>query len=132
MKSKWGEYLGREKCPYARRWYIESKYLGSIRIHHFMGPDDTRYLHDHPWWYFTIILKGKYEDRSETPVILGGWKRFAFRKAEHAHAVIPLTSNGVWTLVLTGRKTRTWGFWINGKWKKSLRFFFDIGHPPCE
>lgn len=32
-------------------------------MHHWLGPDDDRAFHDHPWWFLTLVLRGGYADR---------------------------------------------------------------------
>lgn len=133
-RNKWGEYLGRVECPYARRWVIESPTGYSLRIHHFYKSDDKRYYHDHPWWFLTLVLRGSYIDVSASgqDKLTPGSVRF--RKSSHAHSVVvnhDYRENGVWTIVLTGPKSRKWGFWVNGKFKKANKYFLEHGHPPC-
>lgn len=127
----WGEELGIKECPYAKRWVLDL-YFFSLRLHHFIHSDDPRYKHDHPWWYVTFIIKGAYWDRrfAYDDVYLKA-PAIAFRRSSHAHYVDP-DEGGVWTIVLTGRHKRTWGFWVKGKFKKAYRYFYDYGHPPCE
>ena len=57
----WNQKLGREECPYMRRWVIDL-YFFSIRLHHWMASDDQRHYHDHPWDFISLILKGGYMD----------------------------------------------------------------------
>lgn len=126
----WGQLLGREECPYARRWVLNLG-LFSLRVHHFYRSDDARYFHDHAWWFCTLVLRGGYTDVSpdgEDHLRRGSVR---FRRAHHRHTV-RTDEGGVWTLVLTGRKRRAWGFWVGEKFKKSYRYFFDHGHHPCD
>lgn len=126
----WGQYLGLQECPYARRWALDLVVF-SIRLHHFFRSDDPRYRHDHPWWYCGVVLKGGYYDRDgQTDKFLSPGRPF-FRKSERAHYVDPVPG-GSWSLVFTGPVSRHWGFWVGDKWKRAHRFFFDYGHPPCD
>lgn len=48
---------------YMNRYWIfikRAKTHIQIRLHHILRSDDDRALHDHPWWYLSIILKGGY------------------------------------------------------------------------
>jgi hypothetical protein len=111
-----------------------------VRLHHWLGPDDDRAFHDHPWWFVTFVIKGGYTDRSQAgdghvhsdrvqaPAI-------RFRPALHRHTVIP-SEGGAWTVLVTGPRVRTWGFWVRvgaGKVKfyKARRWFESQGHHPC-
>lgn len=155
MNTKWGQYLGLDECPYARRWVIEGK-LGSVRVHHFYKSDDERAFHDHPWWFLTFVFKGGYtdvnpdeEDHVRAPAI-------RFRRAEHRHTV-RTDPGGAWTLVVSGPKKRVWGFWVPDilfndrrrarhgdeaaqeridnapkKFLRNERYFRQWGHHPCE
>lgn len=125
----WAEKLGLPECPYVIRWKIETK-LGSIRIHHWLGPDDDRAFHDHPWRFVTVVLKGGYTDRSPSgdDHLRAGSVRH--RPALHRHTVVP-DPGGAWTLIITGPKVRAWGFWLDGKFRKARKWFSSHGHHPC-
>lgn len=115
-------YIGGMENPYLMRWYlIPRNERLNVYLHKFLRDDDDRALHDHPWWFVSVMLKGSYiehlgEDWYGYKVDIVR-KRFstAFREAEHRHRVVLLKRNGVpipcWTLVVTGRKVREWGFW---------------------
>src|SRR5208282_805597 len=48
---------------YMERWWIRRPKEGrkwTCRLHHILRSDEDRHLHDHPWPYVTIILKGGY------------------------------------------------------------------------
>lgn len=125
----WREKLGLPSCPYVIRWRIETKWF-SIRLHHWLSPDDDRAFHDHPWAFTTFVLKGGYVDESSagSEHLQAGDVRH--REAEHRHTVYP-DPGGAWTLVVTGPKIRTWGFWANGKFIKANKWFASRGHHPC-
>lgn len=112
--------------PYLLRWYVIPRNpVLNVYLHKFLRSDDDRALHDHPWWFLSLILKGGYTEVTEdarTPRsgILGGryrgWDRqFAFRPATFRHRVELWPEQvGVlpcWTLIVTGRVVRKWGFW---------------------
>ncbi|WP_141564272.1 hypothetical protein [Mycolicibacterium palauense] len=136
MNSSGGAYL--------RRWHIipRNKFF-NIYLHHFLSSDEDRALHDHPWWFASLVLRGGYWEHRED-----GWMRwrrpgsFAIRRADTAHRVeldtkiVEAKVPGVWktwvdgfvrrdkpawTLIFTGPKIRSWGFhcpqgWIH--WKR--------------
>lgn len=126
----WKEKLGRSECPYIERWVLNFHFF-SIRLHHFLYSDDTRAPHDHPWWFITFVLKGGYTDRSPENDDYLKRGSIRFRSAHHRHSVI-VDPGGVWTLLITGRPKRKWGFWVEGKFRKSNKYFFMYGHPACE
>jgi hypothetical protein len=135
---KWREKLGLPQCPYLIRWRLELP-LGSLRVHHWLGPDDDRAFHDHPWWFLTFVFWRGYTDRSPGETPLSPYRSehlkapaIRFRPALHRHTVVP-DPGGAWTVMLTGRRTRTWGFWPGGvKFVKANKWFLTRGHHPCQ
>lgn len=123
--------IGDPAAPYMLRWYLipRNPWL-NIYLHKFMRSDDDRALHDHPWWFASFMLKGSYIEHVELFQLQDQNKRwasftkvtqrdagsFAYRAAEHQHRV-ELLNDGegnpvpCWTLVITGAKSRDWGFW---------------------
>lgn len=126
----WRERLGLPTCPYLIRWRAEMPWF-SVRLHHWLAPDDDRAPHDHPWGFTTFVLKGGYTDASP-----GGDQHLRApavrrRSAEHQHTVYP-DAGGAWTVIVTGPKVRSWGFWVAGKFRKANKYFATYGHHPCE
>jgi hypothetical protein len=125
--------IGEKSNPYMLRWFVwlrNSKL--NLYLHKFLRDDDDRTLHDHPWWFVSIILKGSYREivpHSPRPKGLHqsvNWPKFAelvrtrfsvaFCSATHRHRVILDRDEfgrliPCWTLVLTGPRIRDWGFW---------------------
>ena len=118
------------KEPYLERYYLFLKdrqnFPFNIFIHKFLksDPDD---LHDHPWPYITIILKGGYWEytyKDETKnVTIGEWKgpgSILYRSAESFHRIeIDENQPATWTLFMPGKKMRDWGFQTNDGWIKN-------------
>lgn len=135
--------------PYLLRWHVIPRNKRfNIYLHKFLGSDDDRALHDHPWWFVSILLKGRYfEHREDGSINLRTAPSIAFRKATTAHRVellrfldeprtleerrsryliaraIPAT-----TLIITGPKVRSWGFHCPNGWKHWRKF---INHNGC-
>lgn len=127
---KWRERLGLPECPYVIRWRIEMPW-GSVRLHHWLGPDDDRAFHDHPWSFVTFVLLGGYTDRSPDGDEHLSAPAFRRREAVHRHTVIP-DPGGAWTVIACGPKVRVWGFWAGGmKFVKANKWFASRGHHPC-
>lgn len=135
--AEWRHPLGIAECPYAYRWRLDF-YFFSFRIHKWIGSDDTRAFHNHPWHFITFILKGYYFDW--TPWGEGGEKcqvvtSWAWRNKDHRHYVdIPKNESPVWTFIITFGAPRRYAFWdvITGKRKNRDKYFIEHGHPPCE
>jgi hypothetical protein len=117
------------KIPYLDRYYIFLKdrknFPFNFTLHKVMKSDEAT-LHDHPWSYATLILKGGYWEHiplrnSTTGGVVGStrvWRgpgHFRFRKADDLHWLeLEKDSNGneipCWSLFFMGRKVQEWGF----------------------
>lgn len=98
-----------DEQPYLERWIL---WFGlTLRVHKFRKGDDERAFHDHPWWFVTVPLKPYMESTPDgRHTVL---RRFLpqFRSAKHRHIVRLIDGGPVWTLILTGPKSKEWGFW---------------------
>lgn len=131
-----GEELGRGECPYLRRWVLDFKF-SSLRLHHWMASDDQRHPHDHPWWFWSLVLRGRMTEcpANVDPLRPGKLREVGsleFFQAEHRHSVRVTPGEGCWTLLLTGPEKRVWGFWVNGRFRKRNKYFYMKQHHPCE
>lgn len=130
---------------YLRRWFLyprdkdfgKNVGKGRLYLHKFYRGDEDPYLHDHPWPFTSLILtRGYWEETEFNPMdswygqlwlpasgpdgesrIRKFYKRFSVlkRPATWKHRVILKDETPVWTIVKTGVKERSWGFWILGK-----------------
>jgi hypothetical protein len=126
-----GQKLGPPDCPYLIRWVFDF-YFFSIRLHHWLKSDDSRHFHDHEWNFWAIIIKGSYVDVSTEGRDIVKFGSIRYRKAEHQHYV-EIGPKGCWSLLLTGKRKRIWGFWVNGRFRKRNKYFFIFGHHnPCD
>jgi hypothetical protein len=120
------QVIGGDEHPYLRRWYVIPRNpLLNIYVHQFLRSDDDRALHDHPWWFVSLIVRGSYLEVTEAGTNRRRAGSIAFRPAEWRHRV-QLDSNSwvsdgefpCWTLIVTGRRRRMWGFWCKtAPWK---------------
>lgn len=127
---KFGEELRCKEGVYVKRWYLQTP-LFTVRLHHWLHSDDERYLHDHTWWFITFVLKGGYTDVTATKQEHLSCGSIRFRPATHSHSV-KVDKGGAWTFLLTGPKTRKWGFWVKNKWKKANKYFLEHGQHICD
>lgn len=117
-------YLTRYRFPLLAGW--------AILLHIMRRPDEDRCLHDHPWWFISLVLWGGYWETVETPrsdmpsgrnvrnveAVTTAWRHDRFnrpgallyRPALHTHRVAALPRGKAVTLVLRGPAQRTWGF----------------------
>lgn len=127
---EWRNPLGLPECPYAYRWLVDPR-MFSVRLHHWIGNDDLRAPHDHPWSFITVIIAGSYTDvqPDDEDVLRQGSIRW--RPMLHRHSV-KLNTPSVWSLVITGPHRRPFCFWPNGKRVKANKWFFANGKHPCQ
>ena len=85
-----------------------------VYLHHIMRSDAERHLHDHPWSFVSIILRGGYREHTmdgsrdyKAPAIL-------FRPATWAHKLE--LQQPAWTLVFATKTVRRWGFLTEKGW----------------
>lgn len=84
--------------------------------------EDLDRPHDHPWQFWSLILRGGYAEElharpGNTEFVVrqrrhGRAHRFPLHHAHRITAVSPRTV----TLVLVGRKVRSWGFFEGSTW----------------
>lgn len=114
-----------DQNPYLKRWYIRKR-RGAQRgfqlyLHKIIRPDHDRALHDHPWWFWALVLWGGYveevmENGGQITRRHIGWLRLNRKRAEGIHRIDSLDGGGpTWTLFLTGPLERDWGFWESSK-----------------
>ena len=140
LKNKFFELLdntGRKRIvldracnePYLERYYLFLKdrkhFPFNIFLHKFLksDPDD---VHDHPWPYATIILKGGYYEW--TPMFdknnkmigeICTWRgpgHFRTCSANSYHRIELDPDVTCWTLFMPGPQKREWGFLVKNKW----------------
>src|SRR5688572_1995771 len=106
--------------PYLIRYYLlKTKYI-RIVLHRILLSDDDC-LHDHPWNFISLILKGGYFEKFED--VNGNIKykwygvfSLLFRKAEWKHSLRLAPGKRALTLVLMFKYKREWGFWTKNGW----------------
>ncbi len=102
--------------PYQTRWWLfDTPWLG-LALHKFTSPDTSRTLHDHPFAFVSLVLRGGYtEDRRNLRSGLVNShrvKRWNMMRRVDAHCITKLHSPSVWTLMICGADCRIWGFWL--------------------
>lgn len=140
LKAFWREpdfYVGGKANPYIRRWWVwpRNRWI-NLYLHHILRSDADWALHDHPWWFVSMILWGGYWEhrgherylwcdpisgctKHEWTEITRKWRwllSVAFRPTSTAHRIEMPEGKTAWTLVLTGRTVRTWGFYCRMGW----------------
>lgn len=129
------EKLGRKRViydrdglsPYMVRYYLlfsdkiteeeSARNLPFNLMLHYICLSDPDDLHDHPWWYATLILKGGYWEITPKGKFWRGPGHFRIRSPHSLHRIeIQEKSKGSWSLFFRGFKVKNWGFIKQGKW----------------
>lgn len=113
---------------YLQRWHLYRRPgVRNLYLHRYLGSDDDRALHDHPWPSLSILFWGSLLEVTDS-----GVKRIwpfipKFRSAEYSHRLV-LNSKSAWTLFYTGSKCREWGFHCPQGWKHWSEFTDENGN----
>jgi hypothetical protein len=98
---------------YLTRWrVIQTPWFG-IYVHRMDGPDSRATLHDHPWPFVSFVLRGGYWEHTNYEGDASGWRyvgRVNIKRATDLHYIDELARTPTWTLMLVGRRRRTWGY----------------------
>lgn len=101
---------------YLTRYRIIQTPRFSLYLHRFDGPDPRATLHDHPWNFVSLILRGGYIERRLNTHDRSVNEHHAVRRVNlirthDAHAITSLLRVPTWSLLLVGARRRTWGYW---------------------
>jgi hypothetical protein len=114
--------IGDPADPYLIRWRLFECPWFRIYFHRILKSDGDRDLHDHPYNFVSLIVKGYYWEKTQIPnpkfthgMTRYGWLSINRKKAHESHQIVlerdylgfPITA---WTLMFAGRRLRTWGF----------------------
>lgn len=101
---------------YLRRWWVipRNRWF-NIYLHHILADDDDRALHDHPWVNCSIVLKDGYDEITPKGTFRRKAGSIVFRRAVALHRLV-VGGGAAWTLFITGRRKRDWGFQCPQGW----------------
>jgi hypothetical protein len=146
MIKKLMQRLGRHRIildrqsnePLLERYYVFLKdrtwFPFNIFVHKFLksDPDD---VHDHPWPYATLILKGGYYEwipqfdkqgnKFSEIAVWRGPGSFRVCGANSYHRIELDPSVDCWTLFMPGPQKREWGFLVNNQWVHNEQYLTD-------
>ncbi len=94
-----------------RRYLLPRNKLLNIYLHRFLGSDDDRALHDHPWFSISCVLKGRLiEHRPDGTSRAIRRGKLTIRHPKYQHRIELPEGETATTLFITGPVVRTWGF----------------------
>lgn len=131
-------------ATFLRRRGIEHARLGGLLVHRLDAPDPGLDMHDHPWPFVSIVLRGGYfEEFDAVPLDRDQWwprpgrvqsrrhrrwsvHKMPLRVSHRIAAVEP----GTVTLVVRGRKVRDWGFYQPDRgWVDWREYDYEVRRP---
>lgn len=129
---------------YLDRWGIGDDRIGRVLLHRMNAPDPGVDLHDHPWWFVSIVLWGGYTElRAETrdasqwariaeaaavPTVRRGFEEerrpgsVRVMRLDECHTITELRRRRSWTLVVGGPRRRRWGFYLPDGWMPEAEY----------
>jgi len=142
IMSRLGRYriiMDRENNePYLERYYIflrdRTWFPFNVFIHKFIksDPDD---VHDHPWPYATLILKGGYNEwvpvfdntgkKIDEVCYWRGPGHFRISGANSYHRIELVEGVTPWTMFMPGPQRREWGFLVNNRWIHNEKYLTE-------
>ncbi len=117
---------------FLRRRGVEHERLGGVLVHRIDAADPGLDLHDHPWPFITLVLRGGYTEewastdeaglaaklaarypKAYRPGVRRSWPRWSIHRMplDVAHRIVH-AQPGTITLVLRTPKRREWGFYL--------------------
>lgn len=102
-----------DRVPYLIRWNLFGCKWFSVKLHKILLSDDAC-LHDHPWTFISLILRGGYVEETFSGKRLYGPGSILYRPAWWAHR-LEIFQPAI-TLVITFKKQRQWGFFTKFGW----------------
>lgn len=116
IRSKNGELHFRRWRFFACPWF-------RIYLHKICLPDYDEHMHDHPWNFVSLILKGGYLEKFATDsnysLTLCELRRpgnIVKRTRYDIHKIEKLLSSSNWSLVFAWGKYENWGYRADDQW----------------
>lgn len=110
------EIRSKEGKLHFRRWEILKTRWFSIYIHGIYAADQDKHLHNHPWDYKSIVLKGSYIEETLTGNNVMRPLKMVTRDGKDYHKIKELKSKSVYTLFIVSPVKRIWGYLVDGSW----------------
>jgi len=120
--------------PYLIRFYPlfrnRNGFPYNLTIHKIMKSDEDD-LHDHPWSYGTLILKGGYYEHTPEGTFWRGPGHFRWSTGESLHRLeLKKDEDGndipCWSCFIMGKRYREWGFIRDSEWVQWQRYLGEM------
>lgn len=107
IKSKGGKL-------HFRRWQILKTPWFSIWLHGIYAADEDKHLHNHPWDFKSMVLKGSYIEETQHGFITQKPLKFNSRNGNSFHKIHKLLTPVVYTIFFVTKQKRQWGYLVDG------------------
>lgn len=117
---------------YLRRFFITPRWFPWINVfvHKLYTSDPDRVMHDHPWDFWTFPLSGYREyvpsfigTSSHTRINTANRHSWHYRRAIYVHRIFELFETPTWTIVVTKKARREWGFWVDDYYHPGMQLW---------
>lgn len=102
---------------YLKRLRIIQTPWFALYLHHILEADHDPDPHDHPFNFWSLVLRGGYFERlypgreSRDSSVVHYWPMSFHKMSKYAaHRITDIRPN-TWTLIFVGRRTQDWGYW---------------------
>jgi len=109
------EIKSKEGVIHFKRWRIFSTPWFDVNIHGIYESDKDIHLHNHPWWIFTMILRGGYREGTNEGFVDRGLFHMAYRGVNKFHMIESMDRKPTYTLAIMGKPKNNWGYKVKGK-----------------
>ncbi len=120
----------------SRLYIVETPWFG-VFLHGIYRKDHDRALHDHPWDFVSIVLRGGYAERWQryvgrhvsAPIRGQFWSAGSVHRMRRGefHRISYLLRVPTWTLVFVGRRRGPWGYLTPHGWVESHDYHRTLG-----
>lgn len=97
-----------------RRWQILKTPWFSIWLHGIYAADEDKHLHNHPWDFKSMVLKGSYIEETQHGFITQKPLKFNSRNGNSFHKIHKLLTPVVYTIFFVTKQKRQWGYLVDG------------------
>ena len=108
------EIRSKEGKLHFRRWEILKTRWFSIYIHGIYASDKDKHLHNHPWDYKSIVLKGSYVEETTNGLNILKFGTITSKDGNDYHKIKQLLTKSVYTLFIVSPVKRVWGYQVDG------------------
>jgi len=91
-------------------------------LHGIYAADQDKHLHNHPWDYFSLILKGTYLEETENGINTMSPGSYAKRDGTKFHKIQKLLTPVVYSLFISSKPKREWGYKVNDEFVQHEKY----------